>query len=432
MNYKYLFLAVVFSCVKTSYSQGLSALETEFQKSQNLGDYFYGFSLYDLDKEEFLYNHNESNHFSPASNTKVFTLFASLTHLGDSILGLEYIVRNDSLIFWGTGDPTFLHPEFDEQRVYNFLRETDKKLFYVPQSTQEPFYREGWAIEDYNYYYQPDISVFPIYGNVVNFKEAQNRLSISPAYFEKAVKQGELNGKYEISRALTHNTFEIVGMGPRKGFETNKPFVYSDTLFVSLLSDTLGREVKIIESEKPADVQRIYSVATKEVLREMMLPSDNFLAEHLIMQCAFVQYGAFNTRFFRAKMDKDYYSKLSDKIQFRDGSGLSAYNKITPRSMVEVLRQLYRMIPDDDSLYYFFPTGGLEGTLKGVYSLDLGKPFIWAKTGTIHAVHCQSGFIETRSGRKFAFSFLNNNYLGSFVPVRNEMVRIMTYIRQNY
>ncbi|MNL49544.1 D-alanyl-D-alanine carboxypeptidase DacC precursor [compost metagenome] len=101
--------------------------------------------------------------------------------------------------------------------------------------------------------------------------------------------------------------------------------------------------------------------------------------------------------------------------------------------MVDVLVAIKNKIPDETKRFKLFSAGGVDGTLKRAYSKDLGVPFIFAKTGTITSVYCQSGYLITRSGKKLAFSFLNNNFIdekGS--NIRKEMVNIMTYIRQNY
>jgi D-alanyl-D-alanine carboxypeptidase/D-alanyl-D-alanine-endopeptidase (penicillin-binding protein 4) len=38
----------------------------------------------------------------------------------------------------------------------------------------------------------------------------------------------------------------------------------------------------------------------------------------------------------------------------------------------------------------------------------------------------------TRKGKHLAFSFMNNNFTRSSREIRDEMVRIMTYIHDNY
>ncbi len=414
-------------------AQDYSPISTQLQLSPVLNKHYYGVSLYDLDEHKFVFGHQEDRHFTPASNTKVFTLFTSLKLIGDSIPGLAYVERGDSLIFWGTGDPTFLHSKLDRGKVLEFLKNSTKKLVYSQSPVQEPTYRNGWSIEDYEFYYQPELTVFPIYGNVVQFREVGKQLRLFPSYFQQHVQHlSDTVTRYRIHRPLENNKFEVNNFPLPAKYVNEKPFKTSDSLFLSLLQDTLKREVGYVNLPIPTDAKIIYSIGTREVLREMMLPSDNFLAEQLNMVASFVKYRKFQTEELRNYMQTTYYSLFQDQIELRDGSGLSTYNKVTPRSMVELLLLITDAVKDDAAKLFLFPAGGLEGTLKGVYPTPGGVPFVWAKTGTINSVHCQSGFIKTKKGKRLAYSFLNNNYMGSASPVRKEMVRVISYIYENY
>ncbi len=430
------FLGLVFAMLNV-YAQQMDTnpIRRELEFSPVLNKHFYGFCLYDLDSNRFVTGINESKLFTPASNAKTFTLFAALKHLGDSIPGLQYIERGDSLIFWGTGDPTFLHNRLDSRKVYDFLKSSNKKLFYAEEDIiEEPFYRKGWAIEDYEEYYQPEISSFPIYGNVVTLREHDGRLCASPSFFQGALltTSNSSSGTYTVSREFDRNSFRVNRPYAPRNYINEKPFRYSAELFVQLLVDTLHRPVKRIRFQRPPLSKTIYSASTQAILREMMLPSDNFLAEQFHMLIAQKLYGQFDTGRLRKELTKNFFGYFTDNIDLYDASGLSSYNKVTPRSMVEVLLLVYAQVADKEALHRLFPTGGVDGTLKRAYSLDNGEAFVWAKTGTINAVHNQSGFIRTRSGRNLAFAFLNTNFLGDAAPVRKEMVRIMTFIRQHY
>ncbi|MFD2966445.1 D-alanyl-D-alanine carboxypeptidase [Sphingobacterium bambusae] len=415
-------------------SLDVTSIRKELDYSNVLKAHFFGFCLYDLDSNRFVMGVNENKLFTPASNAKTFTLFASLKNLGDSIPGLHYVERGDSLIFWGTGDPTFLHNRLDSRKVFDFLKTSKKRLYYAAeQQAEETFFRKGWAMEDYEEYYQPEISSFPIFGNVVTFREKKGVLTCSPARFQSAIEyRADANANYALSRRFTENVYEQNRTSPPHKYVNEKPFRYSPQLFVQLLTDTLKRDVKLIAYNRPTDFKTIYSQATAYLLREMMLPSDNFIAEQLNMLIAQEKYASFQTARLRNDMQKEYYDYFTDKIELYDGSGLSSYNKVTPRSMVELLSLIHNSIKDSTALHRLFPTGGVDGTLKRAYALDKGEPFVWAKTGTVHAVHNQSGFIRTRKGRNFAFSFLNTNFWGEATAVRREMVRIMTFIRENY
>ena len=435
---KTIFLSLAILLLHTIYTTGraqdFNLLEVEFNKSNILPKHHFGFCLYDLDSNKVVFGKKENQHFTPASNTKVYTLYASLKHLDDSIAGIHYVERGDSLIFWGTGDPTFLHPRLDTRKVYDFLKNSDKKLFYVVQETSEPAYRNGWSIEDYQEDYQPDIAPFPIYGNLVKIRSNGSGLVASPSFFDKFIGIREKkSARFWLSRKMNSNHFEMSNMNVPKNYSTHKPFIWSDSLAVALLQDTLQKQVGILlHYDRPADIKTVYSSSRNVILREMMLPSDNFLAEHLTMLVSDKKFNGFYTDSLRAYMQNAYYDNFQDTIFLRDGSGLSTYNKITPRNMIDVLLAIKELIPNDSQRYLFFPAGGVDGTLKSAYSLDQGVPFVWAKTGTINSVHCQSGYLVTRSGRKYAFSFLNNNYAVSTSYIRREMVRIMTFIRQNY
>ncbi len=415
------------------FAQNYNELNALFQSSTVLNKHYVGFSLYDLAAKEYVYGQNEDKHFTPASNTKVFTLYTALKLIGDSIPAIAYVERGDSLIFWGTGDPTFLHPKFKSQKVFKFLKDSNKKLYYASTKSQEPFYRNGWSVEDYEYYYQPEVSVFPIYGNVILFKEKSGELVLNPKYFDCYIShQDDTTSRFLIHRDYGSNKMNYNSAPLPKEYVNEKPFHVSDSLIQALLQDTLYRPVGLVGLPLPIDAKTLYSEKTGEVIREMMLPSDNFLAEQLNMVASFVKNKSFQTKSLRQQMQEDYYRFFPDTIELRDGSGLSSYNKITPRAMVTLLNWIHSDIPDEQTKLHLFPAGGIEGTLKGVYPTPGGKAFVWAKTGTINSVHCQSGYIITKQGRRYAFSFLNNNFMGSAGPIRKEMVKIVTYIYENF
>src|SRR5665647_2784765 len=82
-----------------------------------------GISIYEPATNQYWYNYDATKYFVPASNTKLFSLYAGMKYLGDSLPGLRYEIDNDSnLRIQPTGDPTFLHPEFLSHPVFNFLR----------------------------------------------------------------------------------------------------------------------------------------------------------------------------------------------------------------------------------------------------------------------------------------------------------------------
>ena len=90
-----------------------------------------GVSIYEPATGKYWYEHDATKYFVPASNAKLFTLYAGMKYLGDSLVGMEYQDFSDTAItVKPTGDPTFLHPDFKNQPVLDFLKSQTKKILY--------------------------------------------------------------------------------------------------------------------------------------------------------------------------------------------------------------------------------------------------------------------------------------------------------------
>src|SRR5687767_14909139 len=161
-----------------------SALTKKFKAlEEKLHDHT-GFMLYDPIKKEQLYEFQSSRYFTPASNTKTFTFYTGLMVLGDSVPALHYMERGDSLIFRGTGDPTFLYARiFGPQKAFDFLKSNSKQLFLVEDNFFTEQLGPGWAWYDYYYRFSSERSAFPIYGNYFSGEYNGQSLKINPAFF---------------------------------------------------------------------------------------------------------------------------------------------------------------------------------------------------------------------------------------------------------
>src|SRR6476661_331690 len=85
-----------------------------------------GFVLKDLSSGKVVESYQADKNFTAASNIKLFTFWAGLNMLGDSIPSLQYVISKDSLIIWPMADPTFLHPDFKNQPSFDFLKNSGK------------------------------------------------------------------------------------------------------------------------------------------------------------------------------------------------------------------------------------------------------------------------------------------------------------------
>lgn len=389
-----------------------------------------GFALYDLEKKKSVYTYNADRYFTPASNTKIFTFFSCLSLLGDSIPALKYIERQDSLIFWGTGDPSFFYKEvYNNDRVYSFLKETTLPLYFSDSNFKTTNFGSGWAWDDYNDYYSAERSPFPIYGNIMSLEIYQKRILVQPSYLKNYVKIGSLSQKSKVIRRLESNEFTFHPDYFQKDFQTNIPFKVDPELTTNLLSDTLKKIVRYIPKPISKSTRTLYSLPVDSIYRVMMQESDNFLAEQLLLICSQIVSDTLQPEIAIRYVKKNLLHDLVDEPQWVDGSGLSRYNLFTPRSIVQLWEKIYNQLPRQ-RLFALLATGGKSGTIKNWYNGD--PPFIFGKTGSLSNNHCLSGYLVTKKGKTLIFSFMNNNFIASTSDVRRDMEKILRSIYERY
>lgn len=93
---------------------------------------------------------------------------------------------------------------------------------------------------------------------------------------------------------------------------------------------------------------------------------------------------------------------------FSDGSGMSTYNRISPRATVALLRWTARQ-PWGAEYRASMPIGGIDGTLRNRFVGTALEGKIWAKTGTLNATNALSGWLVAASGRELTFSIIAND-----------------------
>jgi D-alanyl-D-alanine carboxypeptidase/D-alanyl-D-alanine-endopeptidase (penicillin-binding protein 4) len=113
-----------------------------------------------------------------------------------------------------------------------------------------------------------------------------------------------------------------------------------------------------------------------------------------------------------------------DEARFEDGSGLSRNAMVTPRLITRVLVQMNAGKDRDDWLS-LLPIGGVDGTLRRRFATlkgDSGKgdsgTGIRAKTGSLSRALALSGYAESKTYGRVAFSILVNDFSASQAEVR--------------
>ncbi len=431
----FLFIILVLATSCSSVRKTNRSIEKTLETDRAFNQGFTGIAIYDPEKKEMLFDYNADKYFIPASNTKLFTLYTGLKILGDSIPALKYSLKEDSLIFKGTGDPSFLNRVFPDSKVIDFLRKRDEKLFYVPPKFKEEPLGPGWAWDDYNASYSAEKNVFPVYGNLieVQFKKNKDYPIIIPSILKDSLTGVFPDEKSEnyARRDISSNRIKFEKFKRKESYTQYIPFRFSPELTSELLSDTLKQTVEIYQDNpKNIDFENtIYSIPSDSLYKRMMQASDNFIAEQILLMAAGQISDTLKTGIAIEHMKEEYLQDLPDKPIWIDGSGLSRYNLFTPRTIVKLLIKL-KEETSIEKLFSLFPAGGESGTLKNNYKAE--TPYIYAKTGTLRNNHSLSGFLITRKGRILIFSFMNSNYTIPTSNLKREMASILKKIRDNY
>jgi serine-type D-Ala-D-Ala carboxypeptidase/endopeptidase (penicillin-binding protein 4) len=394
-----------------------------------------GVYVYNPTSQKVLYSYQSDKYFVPASNTKLFSCYAGMKYLGDSLTGVLFNDSIGELRIIGNGDPTFLHPDFENQPVFNFIKNTKSKEILLCQILpanwpfQESFNSlgKGWSWDDYNSYYMAERSFFPIYGNIARFTLKQGLVDVSPSYFKKRLfNNNKLKTSFDVERERETNAFfvkegsnkNVVEVPIKQGMDNRIV-----SIEVSLLVDTLKRNIQFVKTaySSLSHLKRIHSQPTDSLLKPMMHRSDNFFAEQTLLMVSNEKLGYMNDRTIIDTLLKTDLKDLPQKPVWVDGSGLSRYNLFTPQCFVKVLEKM----KDEfgmERMKNILPTGG-EGTLSSLYKPITNQ--IFAKTGTLSGQVALSGYLFTKNNTLLIFSILVNNHNNTAGNVRKAVEKFV-------
>lgn len=391
-------------------------LSSTFYKNQ-----FTGVLVIDANTKDTIYNQQSNNYFTPASNTKIFTLYAALKSLPKRIPALNYVKHGDTLYFEGTGDPSFLHPYLKDSTAFHFLK-NHSNLVFVNGNFQDEKFGPGWAWDDYQWYYSPERNSLPLFGNVVMaYKNPE--LVITPTYFKDSV----LEQIHKNNRNETTNIFYY----PHHNTDTLEvPFITHTQTTTAILEQVLNKKIPTQMKMPEGTKQTLYGIDADSLYVRMMHESDNFIAEQLLFLSASLVSDTLNGEIIRTHILENELKDLAQTPRWVDGSGLSRYNLFTPQNMVTVLEKLYTDLPRE-RLFTIFPAGGLSGTLKDRFIGD-EEPYIYAKSGSLSNNYCLSGYLLTRTGKTLIFSFMNNHFVQSTTEERLQLEKILQTLRDTY
>lgn len=387
-----------------------------------------GICIYEPATGKYWYQYQDDKFFTPASNMKIFSLYAGLKLLGDSLPAARYYENDTALFVKGMGDPSFLHPDYTYQPLLQLLQQTTKKIYLVPGVNANLRYGPGWAWGDYADDYQPELTEWPMYGNVVRIRHHLDSSSMMPAFYNLDITKDDTLSEAIITREERSNFFFLkYNPKDKEATAAEVPFITGSVQDLrQRLEDTLHKRIGLAVIPPKIKFRILNSIPVDSLFIPMMHRSDNFFAEQTLMMASSRLWDTISTNRMIDYLLSNDLKGLPHPPQWEDGSGLSRYNLFTPRDFVSVLTLIKQQFPQE-RLWEIFPTGG-KGTLRNYYK----QQFVHAKTGTLNGVVALSGYLVTKKNKTLVFSVIVNNHHETASGVRKAVERMLTMVWKNY
>lgn len=406
------------------------SLRLILQTDSILSQHFTGLHIYDIKDQEEVFAHHADLYFTPASNVKLLTLLTALDILGHEIPTLSYCKEGKDIVIRGTGDPSFMTYENDGHKVIQQLQKTKGRIYIDDSHFMDRRYGSGWAWDDYPYYYQKEISPLPIYGNglLVEVTKANNKISTYPEHLKPLITT-DTTARYRLRRLEESNKILYnPNKNKRKKLNADIPLRMDDALILSLWKRTLGKPVYAYPEEKKCQSYTNMGVHSTDTLyKRMILDSDNFVADQLLLASSHALFDTMDTRRIIRHVQNHQLADVPDTMRWVDGSGLSRYNLITPRSLTWILEKIF-VQTSISFIKEIFPSRMSKGTLLKEFDI----PNVYAKTGSLSNNYNLSGYIQAKSGRIYAFSMMNNHFFTPTHAVDQSVQNVLKYIYRRY
>lgn len=199
----------------------------------------------------------------------------------------------------------------------------------------------------------------------------------------------------------------LLGRDLRSALEKEKVVVKGEATTGKLLdeqNDTFGQRKKRIanhESPRMAEIAHWFNRVSINLYGEAMLKT--------------IAQGSSASQGIQA-LTTHWQQKLgipAGELRFRDGSGLSSQNRITPNAMLRIMEHA-RKQPWFAEFYEGLPT------INGMKM----------KSGTISGVLGYTGYQRSANGQDLTFVLLVNNYHGSAQTMRQQMFKLLNVLKQ--
>jgi D-alanyl-D-alanine carboxypeptidase/D-alanyl-D-alanine-endopeptidase (penicillin-binding protein 4) len=409
-----------------------------------------------------LYARSVDDDFTPASNVKLVTGSTALARLGGDFrlhttlfatAPVQGGVIAGDLVLRGGGDPLLSAGDLDAAAASVAaagVRDIRGGIVTDASYFDSQSYGPGWAWDDLAFDYGAPISALSLEDNAVQLTVYGASYLGTPASVvatpassaytvRSAVTTGPAGSKDTVAlERAPDGSLQLTGSIPLGAAPDHFAGAVPDppAFAAAVLRGALaGRGITVERGTAPglAPVNGVMlwqhdSAPLRLLLADFWYPSDNLVGEALLKLLGVARMGVPGADLGGLDLETEFLRSAGvdpRTVALVDGSGLSRYDQLTPRALVDVLQYDWNSA-DRDTVLNALPVAGVRGTLKNAFANSAASGRVFAKTGGMLNVTNLSGYIATQRHGAVTFSFLIDNALGDDAPIAALRARILS------
>jgi D-alanyl-D-alanine carboxypeptidase/D-alanyl-D-alanine-endopeptidase (penicillin-binding protein 4) len=408
----------------------------------------WGAIIVSLTRGDTLFSQNADAMMQPASTMKMYTSAVSLDQFGPDFAFKTPVLRdgavgsdgtlNGNLYLKGVGDPSmsqrFWHEEgpmdaLARQVAASGIRHIRGDVVGDATAFDDKLVPDGWKSSYLGAAYAARVSALSLNENLVwiavHPENGRAVVTLEPPTTTIPVENnvrlgggsgGSISAVRRPDGGITVRGSIGANSGPLKySLVVDNPALFAVGAFRAALQKAGvavdGQTRLAATPPSAAEVTALVSPPLSQIIGEMDRESINLYAELLFRAAAHTatrqqgsaETGLANLRQFMSRK----VGTSGNFVDVMDGSGLSQLDKVTPRSMVQLLSYAHRS--DWSPVFHAaLPVEGESGTLKRRAKGTPARGNLHAKTGTTNDIAALGGYVTAKNGEVLAFSLIYN------------------------
>ncbi|OFX28727.1 MAG: D-alanyl-D-alanine carboxypeptidase/D-alanyl-D-alanine-endopeptidase [Bacteroidetes bacterium GWA2_32_17] len=475
-------IVICYSYSQNKFSDTLNNFNKEIVKfisDSELQNSSISFYAIDLKTNQIIGEINPDLLLSPASTMKLFTTTTALETFGPEYtfstkIGFNGFIKdsvlNGNIIIKGEGDPCLMSDYFKSHyfdKFDNIYNECKKNGFNKLQGSiigdatyyNDNFAPSTWILADVaNYYgaspwalsiFDNEYKLFFKTGEIVGdstsiikqepeipFINITNYVKSDNISTDQSVIYG---GQFDNYRIVTgrlptqKSNYEVKGSIPNPPIFTaiflknnliKKGFSVSDSVKAIYEYSSFNDSLKKINF-----FYEIKSPPLKDIIFYTNIKSVNLYAEHFLRQLGIKFFNNGSNEYGINAVTKYWQNKCGKFLMF-DGSGLSRFNAVSSKQLVEVLKYMKNESKNFSYFYNSLPIASRSGSLTSMFKGTFAENNLHAKSGYMTGVRSYAGYIKSKSSKEIAFAIILNNYTSSPSVIKGKIEELLVKLSE--